>query len=74
MSAAFTSFAQVSAPRVREVRVTSRGLRHIILRHSQGEGSDGGRPLVPENREDIGGHGDHLRCNQDQTNCIPARG
>ena len=33
---------------VKEVRVTSRGLSHIILRRSQGgRGSDGGRPLVP---------------------------
>ena len=30
----------------REVRVTSRGLGHIILRRSQGRRSDGGRPLV----------------------------
>ena len=47
------------------VLVTSRGLRHIILRHSQGGGGggvgfDGGRPLVPADREDIGVHGDHL--------------
>ena len=33
---------------VREVRVTSRGLSHIILRRSTGGGgSDGARPLVP---------------------------
>ena len=48
---------------VKEGRVTSKGLRPIILRHSRGGGglgSDGGRPLVLTYREDIRGHGDHL--------------
>ena len=31
---------------VKEVRVTSRDLSRIILQRLQGEGSDGGRPLV----------------------------
>ena len=39
-----------------------------------GGGSDGGRPLVPVDREDIEGHGDHLQCNQDQTSFILDRG
>ena len=35
---------------------------------------DGGGPLVYVGGEDIGGDGDYLRYDQDQTSCIPARG
>ena len=35
---------------------------------------DGGRPLVYADRERTGGYGDHLRYDQDQVSCIPARG
>ena len=34
---------------------------------------DDGRPLVLGDREDIGGYRAYLRCDQDQTTCIPAR-
>ena len=44
---AAAAIAQASAAGGKEGRVTSRGLRPIILRHSQGEGIRCGRPLVP---------------------------
>ena len=39
-----------------------------------GGGCDGGRPLVYADRERTVGFGDHLRYDQDQVSCIPARG
>ena len=44
------------------------------LRHSLGRRPDGGRPLVYADRERTRGYGDHLRYDQDQVSCIPARG
>ena len=38
MGAAFTNITQASAAGVKEGQITSKGLRHIILRHSQEEG------------------------------------
>ena len=56
---------------VREGQVTSKGLSHIILPHLEGGGgSDGSRSLVPVGREGFGGHGDYLRCHEDQTSYI----
>ena len=40
----------------------------------RGRRPDGGRPLVYADRERTGGYGDHLRYDQDQVSCIPARG
>ena len=36
--------------------------------------SDGGRPLIYVGGENIGGDGDYLQYDQDQSSCIPARG
>ena len=59
---------------VREVRVTSKGLSHIIIRRSQG----GGDPMMADHWSDrlrrIGGYGDYLRRYEDQASCVPARG
>ena len=57
-----------------EVRVTSRYSCPIILLRSQGGRSDGGRTLVHAGREGVGGYGDFLRHDQDQTSCILTRG
>ena len=63
MSVAFTSFAQASAA---GGQGGPSNLQRFKTHHPPtfteggGGGSDGGRPLVPTDREDIGGHGDHL--------------
>ena len=56
---------------VREVRVTSKGSSHIILRRSQG----GGDPMVVDHWfRQIEKVFEAIRRYEDQVSCVPARG